>query len=174
MDNFSIKYTSLDNAQHLLHALKEKYTRSEDWEAKLYIGISLKWDYSKRTVDLSMLGHVTAAILRLFVLTSLINLWGYHEDPNSCSLRVARLLLTIDLYMRNCQRNSWCNCVRACYVIYYVTVNVPDYVTVIRVLGSGTNEGSIPRSGRGRPPSLVPTHPRRTRGASDLMPRSIP
>ena len=49
-----------------------------------------------------------------------------------------------------------CNC--------YVTVYVPDYVTVIRVLGSGTNEGSSPRSGRGCPPRLVPTHPRRTRG----------
>ena len=47
---------------------------------------------------------------------------------------------------------------------FYVTVYVPDYVTVIRVLGSGTNERSIPQSGRGRPPSLVPTHPRRTRG----------
>ena len=31
VDNFPIKYTSLDNAQHLLHALKEKYTISEDW-----------------------------------------------------------------------------------------------------------------------------------------------
>ena len=49
-----------------------------------------------------------------------------------------------------------CNC--------YVTVYVPDYVTVICVLGSGTNGGSSPRSGRGRPLSLVPTHPRRTRG----------
>ena len=38
----------------------------------------------------------------------------------------------------------------------YVTVYVPDCVTVIRVLGSGTNEGSSPRSDRGRPPSLVP------------------
>ena len=62
MDDFAIKYTSLDNAQHLLHALKEKYTISEDWEAKLYIGISFKWDYSKRTVDLSMPGYVTAAL----------------------------------------------------------------------------------------------------------------
>ena len=40
---------------------------------------------------------------------------------------------------------------------FYVTVYVPDYVTVICVLGSGTNEGSSPRSGHGRPPSLVPT-----------------
>ena len=35
VDDFAIKYTSLENAQHLLHALKEKYTISEDWEAKL-------------------------------------------------------------------------------------------------------------------------------------------
>ena len=34
----------------------------------------------------------------------------------------------------------------------------------MRVLGSGTNEGSSPRSGCGRPPSLVPSHPRITRG----------
>ena len=52
VDDFAIKYTSLDNAQHLLQALKEKYTISEDWEAKLYIVITLKWDYSKQTVDL--------------------------------------------------------------------------------------------------------------------------
>ena len=49
VEDFAIKYTSLKNAQHLLHALKEKYTISEDWKAKLYIGITLKWDYSKRT-----------------------------------------------------------------------------------------------------------------------------
>ena len=53
----------------------------------------------------------------VFVLTSLINLWGYHEDQNSCSLRVARLLLTIDTYVLNCQRNCQCNCVCACYII---------------------------------------------------------
>ena len=44
--------------------MKEKYTISEDWEAKLYIGITLKWDYSKRTVELSMTGSVTAALQR--------------------------------------------------------------------------------------------------------------
>ena len=40
------------------------YTISEDWEATLYIGITFKWDYSKQTVDLSMLGYVTAALQR--------------------------------------------------------------------------------------------------------------
>ena len=39
----------------------------------------------------------------------------------------------------------------------YLTVYVPDYVTIIRVLGSGPNEGLSPRSGHGRPVSLVTT-----------------
>ena len=64
VDDFSIKYTSLENSQHLLHALREKYTISEDWEANIYIGITLKWDYSKQTVDLSMPGYVTADLQR--------------------------------------------------------------------------------------------------------------
>ena len=37
VDDFTIKYTSLKNAKHLLNALQEKYTISEDWEEKLYI-----------------------------------------------------------------------------------------------------------------------------------------
>ena len=65
----------------------------------------------------------------------------------ACALHVYYLLL-ICMY-----RNCLYNCVRTCYV----TVYVPDYVTGICVLGSGTNEGSSPRSGRGCPPSLVPT-----------------
>ena len=64
VDYFAIKYTSLENAKNLLNALQAKYTISEDWEAKLYIIITLKWDYKKRTVDLSMPGHVTAYLLR--------------------------------------------------------------------------------------------------------------
>ena len=64
VDDFAIKYTLLDNARHLLNALKTKYTISEYFKAQLYIGITLKWDCSKRTVDLSMSGYVYAALLR--------------------------------------------------------------------------------------------------------------
>ena len=38
VDDFAIKYKSLENAKHLLNALQAKYTISEDWEGKLYIG----------------------------------------------------------------------------------------------------------------------------------------
>ena len=45
--------------------------------------------------------HMDSAFynVTLLLLTLLINLWGYHEYQNSCSLRIARLLLTIDLYL---------------------------------------------------------------------------
>ena len=42
VDDFAIKYNSLDNAQHLLNALEPKCTISEEWKAQLYIGITLK------------------------------------------------------------------------------------------------------------------------------------
>ena len=64
VDDFAIKYISLKDSKHLLNALQARYTISEDWEAKLYIRITLKWYYIKRTVDLYMPGYVTAALLR--------------------------------------------------------------------------------------------------------------
>ena len=37
---------------------------SVDWEASLYIRISLKWDYSKRTMDLSKPDYIKKALTR--------------------------------------------------------------------------------------------------------------
>ena len=39
-----------------------KIQETTDWEGKLYIGIALKWDYEKGTVQLSMPGYVRAAL----------------------------------------------------------------------------------------------------------------
>ena len=52
--NFAIKYVTKQDANHLLQSLCAKYTISTDWEASLYIGISLNWDYTAGHVDLSM------------------------------------------------------------------------------------------------------------------------
>ena len=89
VEDFSIKYTYLDNSKHLLQALKEKYTISEDWEKKIYIGITLKWDYNKRTVDLSMPGYVTAALQQF--RHQLKNTWQsypHHHVPPTYGSRV--------------------------------------------------------------------------------------
>ena len=49
IDDFGIKYVGKEHAKHLLNALKEHYTLDIDWAGKLYCGISLNWDYEKKT-----------------------------------------------------------------------------------------------------------------------------
>jgi hypothetical protein len=58
VDDFGEKYVGKDNVDHLLNALNENYEVTEDGEGKLYCGISLEWDYSNGTVDLSIPGYI--------------------------------------------------------------------------------------------------------------------
>ena len=62
VDNFAIKYATKQDADHLLQALRAKYTISTDWEASFYIGITLNWDYTDGHVDLSMPKYVAKAL----------------------------------------------------------------------------------------------------------------
>ena len=62
VDGFAIKYATHQDAGHLLQALCAKYTISTDWEASLYIGITLKWDYTAGHVNLSMPKYVAKAL----------------------------------------------------------------------------------------------------------------
>ena len=56
VDDFGVKYTGREHAEHLIAALKEDYTVSEDWEGKIYCGINLEWNYREKYVDISMPG----------------------------------------------------------------------------------------------------------------------
>jgi hypothetical protein len=62
VDDFGIKYSGKEIANHLLNALKENYEVTEDWAGKLYCGISLDWDYKNKTVDLSMPEYIANAL----------------------------------------------------------------------------------------------------------------
>ena len=63
VDDFGVSYVGKEHAQHLVAALKQDYEAvATDWEGTLYCGISLKWDYNERTVELSMPGYVEAAL----------------------------------------------------------------------------------------------------------------
>jgi hypothetical protein len=64
VDDFAIKYTNRTDAEHLLDALRTGYKMSVDWDAERYCGLILKWDYNKRTVDLSMPGYIERALQR--------------------------------------------------------------------------------------------------------------
>ena len=63
VDDFGIKYTGEDHAQHLIQTLKNAdYKTTEDWEGKNFCGLNLKWDYDNHTVDVSMDGYIEKAL----------------------------------------------------------------------------------------------------------------
>ena len=62
VDDFGVKVQDKADALHLIAALKTYYEITVDWDGKLFCGISLDWDYNKRTVDLSMPGYVQEAL----------------------------------------------------------------------------------------------------------------
>ena len=47
VDDFSVKYVSKQQADHLCDSIRENYSITEDWAGELYCGITLKWDYVK-------------------------------------------------------------------------------------------------------------------------------
>jgi hypothetical protein len=64
VDDFGIRYTGTDNADHLIHTLQLKYTITVDWTGDLYVGLTLQWDYHRRFLDISMPGYVERALAR--------------------------------------------------------------------------------------------------------------
>ena len=65
VDDFGIKYTSQEDAQHLITALQAYYQITIDWSGKHYCGLTLDWDYDKQFVDISMPGYITSLLSRL-------------------------------------------------------------------------------------------------------------
>lgn len=64
VDDFGVKYTGEEHAQHLIKALQKTYKISIDWTGSLYCGISLDWNYEKGYVDIAMLGYVIKLLAR--------------------------------------------------------------------------------------------------------------
>ena len=59
VDDFAIQYTGHEHANHLLTLLKNNCEAiTVDWQAQLYIGITIHWDYTQRTATLSMPGYI--------------------------------------------------------------------------------------------------------------------
>ncbi|KAI2490112.1 Reverse transcriptase (RNA-dependent DNA polymerase) [Fragilaria crotonensis] len=64
VDDFGIRYTDRADADHLIATLKASYEVSLDWTGARYCGLTLAWDYSKRTCDVSMPGYIERALQR--------------------------------------------------------------------------------------------------------------
>jgi hypothetical protein len=65
VDDFSVKYVGKQHAEHLRNTLLKTYELTTDWTATVYSGMTLKWDYKKRTYDISMPGYVSNILSKL-------------------------------------------------------------------------------------------------------------
>jgi hypothetical protein len=59
VEDFAVKYVVKHHTEHLRNALLRTYELKTDWTATVYSGMTLKWDYDKRTYDISMPGYVS-------------------------------------------------------------------------------------------------------------------
>jgi hypothetical protein len=59
VDDFAVKYVGNQHADHLRNALLQSYELTTDWEAKVYSGMSFKWDNKNRTCDISIPGYIS-------------------------------------------------------------------------------------------------------------------
>jgi hypothetical protein len=50
------------HADHLIQAIENDYEFTKDWTGTLYCGITIQWNYHKRTARLSMPGYIPAAL----------------------------------------------------------------------------------------------------------------
>ena len=65
VDDFGVKYVGKENAEHLIQAIKAVgYEVTIDWEGELDCGISLRWNYEKRHLDISMPGYIEKLLTR--------------------------------------------------------------------------------------------------------------
>jgi hypothetical protein len=62
VDDFAVKYAGKQHADHLRNAWLKTYELTTDWTATVYSGVNLKWDYTKRTCDISMPAYVSSVL----------------------------------------------------------------------------------------------------------------
>jgi hypothetical protein len=59
VDDFAVKYIGKQHAKHLRNALLRIHELTTDWTVKVYSGMTLQWDYKRKTCDISMSGYVS-------------------------------------------------------------------------------------------------------------------
>jgi hypothetical protein len=64
VDDFAVKYVGKQHADHLRNALLKIHELIADWAAKLYSGMTLKWDYKNRTCDITIPGYVSNMLIK--------------------------------------------------------------------------------------------------------------
>ena len=81
VDDFGVKYSTLDDAHHLINSLQQHYPITIDWTGKIFLGIHLNWKYHLNEVDLSLPGYVKRALVRFLHKVSNHN----QHSPQPCA-----------------------------------------------------------------------------------------
>ena len=64
VNNFGVKYVGKEHVDHLISTIQRFFEVETDWTGTLYCGITLKWDYNKCHVNISMPGYVVRLLAR--------------------------------------------------------------------------------------------------------------
>ncbi len=64
VDDFGVKYDSIDDLNHLIAALKENYEITVDMEGRNFCGLCLEWNYKAGYVDISMPNYVQKKLIK--------------------------------------------------------------------------------------------------------------
>jgi hypothetical protein len=81
VNDFGIKYVCKEHVDRLINCLKEKYNLTKDWAGDLYCGISLRWDYAARMLDISMPGYTKKNLLKYKHIMRRIQNCPYSPEP---------------------------------------------------------------------------------------------
>jgi len=82
VNDFGVKYVGKEHADHFIQCLQqETYKLTEDWAGDLYCGISLRWDYEKRLLDISMPGYIKKQLLKYEHIMQRFQHCPYSPEP---------------------------------------------------------------------------------------------
>ncbi len=62
--DFGVQYSLQADAHHLIATLEQHYQISVDWDGTRYCGLTLAWDYTVRTCNVSRWGYIALALQR--------------------------------------------------------------------------------------------------------------
>ena len=64
VDDFGVKYTKREDAEHLLKTIQHRYPVKADWDPTFYLGVTLEFNYEGRTCKMLMMGYVKQALIK--------------------------------------------------------------------------------------------------------------
>ena len=67
VDDYSIKYSSKYNTDYLCNAIGTNFRYIVDKEGKNYCGLTIKWNYKKGYIDISIPKYVPATLKNSFI-----------------------------------------------------------------------------------------------------------